>query len=119
MYGGKTKRFITKDKGFIEDKGANLQSVHMVVQEITRWLNGRFDQNPTFAASFLPGRKVVLVPKTKSLSIMIQKIEIFLSDQHAIIKSVIIYESQDSFTKLAFKNVTLNRPLEDSLFRKD
>ncbi len=118
MHKNKTKRFVQSERGFVEDAGIDLQSMQIVVQDITQWLSGRFDENPAFTASLEPGRKIVLVPKEKSFAMLIQRIEIILSNRPAIIKSVMIYESQDSVTKLEFKNVILNRSLEDSLFQK-
>lgn len=118
MHDGKTKRLVQRDGGLVEDAGVNIQSMQMVVQDITQWLSGRFNMNPAFNATLEPGHKIVLVPKEKSFAMLIQRIEIILSDLPTIIKSVTIYESQDSFTKLEFKNVTLNQPLEVSLFHK-
>jgi hypothetical protein len=89
-----------------------------VVQEITQWLNGRFDDNPAFAARLEPGRKIVMTPREESFAKLIQRIEILLSDRPAVIKSVTIFEGQDSFTRLDFKDVIINQKLDDALFRK-
>ncbi len=118
MHNGKTKRFIMRKDGFIEDNSANLQSMGFVLKEITMWLNGRFDENPQFTATLKAGHKILLLPKEKSFSMMIQKIELILSDRPGIIKSVIIYESDNSFTKLVFKKSILNGKIDDSMFRK-
>lgn len=118
MHNGKIKRFVQRDMGLVEDVSVNVQSIHMVIQNITQWLSGQFNMNPDFSATLEPGHKIVLVPREKSLAMFIQRIEIMLSDLPAIIKSVTIYESQDSFTKLNFNNVTLKQTLEDSLFLK-
>ena len=118
MYKGKTKRFIMRKDGFIEDSSANLQAMGFVLKEITMWLNGRFDENPQFAATLKAGHKILLLPKEKSFSMMIQKIELILSDRPGTIKSVIIYESDNSFTKLVFKKSILNDKIDDSMFRK-
>ncbi len=118
LYKGKTRRFVQKSGRLVEDASANLQSMQVVVQEITQWLNGRFDDNPAFAARLEPGRKIVLAPRDESFARLIQRIEILLSDRPAVIKSVMIFESEDSFTKLDFKDVVLNQKLDDALFRK-
>ena len=118
MHNGKTKRFIMRKDGFIEDNSANLQSMGFVLKEITMWLNGRFDENPQFTATLKAGHKILLLPKEKSFSMMIQKIELILSDRPGIIKSVIIYESDHSFTRLIFKKSILNDKIDDSMFRK-
>jgi len=66
LHNGKTKRFVKKSGSFVEDASANLQSMQVVVQEIIQWLNGRFNENPAFAAKLAPGRMIVLVPKDES-----------------------------------------------------
>jgi len=91
--------------------------MQIVLQEIARFLGGRFDDNPSFDASLEPGRKIVLTPKEKSFSKLIRRIELVLSDRAGLMESVTIYESEDSFTKLIFKNEVLNRKVSDSLFR--
>jgi outer membrane lipoprotein-sorting protein len=118
MHNGKTKRFIMRKDDFIEDSSANLQAMGFVLKEITMWLNGRFDENPQFTATLEAGHKILLLPKEKSFSMMIQKIELMLSNTPGIIKSVTIYESDNSFTKLFFKKSILNGKIDDSMFRK-
>ena len=115
---GKTKRFVMRKDGFIEDSSANLQAMGIVVKEITMWLSGRFDENPQFKSILKSGRKILLLPKEKSFSMMIQKIELILSDRPGIIKSVKIYESDESFTRLVFDNARLNDKIDDLMFRK-
>jgi outer membrane lipoprotein-sorting protein len=117
LHKGKTRRFVQKNDSLIEDASANLQSMQVVVQEITQWLNGRFDDNPAFAASLEPGRKIVMVPRDESFARLIQRIEVYLADRPAVIKSVMIFENEDSFTKLDFSDVILNQQLDDALFR--
>jgi outer membrane lipoprotein-sorting protein len=117
LHKGKTRRFVQKNDSLIEDASANLQSMQVVVQEITQWLNGRFDDNPAFAASLEPGRKIVMVPRDESFARLIQRIEVSLADRPAVIKSVMIFENEDSFTKLDFSDVILNQQLDDALFR--
>jgi outer membrane lipoprotein-sorting protein len=118
MHDGRTKRYLKRNGAIIEDKGAQLQSMQVVLQDISQWLSGRFEENPAFSASLEPGRKIVLRPKEKSLAIMIQRIELILSDRPGIISAVMIYEGEKSYTRFEFKNAVLNQPLQDSIFRK-
>jgi len=118
LHDGKTRRYVEKDGKLVEDATASLQSMQMVVQEITAWMSGRFDENPAFITTLAAGRRIILVPRDKSFAKLIQRIEISLSDRPGVIKSVMIYESQDSFTRLRFLNVVLNQPLDDAVFRK-
>ena len=118
MHDGRTKRYLKRNGAIIEDEGAHLQSMQVVLQDITQWLSGRFEENPAFSASLEPGRKIVLRPKEKSLATMIQRIELILSDRPGIIEAVMIYEGEKSYTRFEFKNTILNQPLQDSIFRK-
>ncbi|MCP4694086.1 MAG: outer membrane lipoprotein carrier protein LolA [Desulfobacterales bacterium] len=118
MHEGRTRRVIEKEGTFHEDAGANLQSMHVVVQEITRWLGGRFDDNPDFAAELAPGPTIVLTPKNASLSAIIQRIELALSDKPGVIRSVIIHESENSFTRMIFEDAELNAPIPNAVFRE-
>lgn len=116
LHKGQTRRYVDKEGVLVEDAAAGLQSMQMVVQQITQWLNGRFDENPAFSAVLEPGPKIVMTPQEKALNRLIQRIEIELSHRPAVIESVTIYESEDSYTRLVFQNVTLNMPLDDTAF---
>ncbi|MFC1856839.1 outer membrane lipoprotein carrier protein LolA [Thermodesulfobacteriota bacterium] len=118
MHDGKTRRYIKRNGEIAEDAGVHLQSMQVVLRDITRWLNGRFDENPAFSASIESDRKIVLRPKEKSLATMIQRIELILSDRPGIIEAVMIYEGENSYTRFEFRNVILNQVLQDSIFRK-
>ena len=118
MNNDRTERHVATDAGLVKEAGANLQAMQVVMEQITQWLDGRFDENPMFAANLEPGPKIVLVPKEKAFSKMIQRIELVLSHRAGVIDTVTIYETDDSFTKLVFKNVVLNQPMDDSIFRK-
>jgi outer membrane lipoprotein-sorting protein len=117
VHNGEAKRYIQKEGGMTEDTGPQLQTMGMVLQEISRYLNGRFDDNPSFSARMEPGRRVVLTPKEASLSQLIAHIDLDLSDQVGLINAVTIYESQDSFTKMTFHNAVLDQKIPETLFR--
>lgn len=117
-HNGATKRFVQRDGKLVEDASASLPFMQMVVQQITEWMKGRFDENPAFAVISEPGRKIALVPKKQSLAALIQRIEIVLSKRLGIIKSVTISEGKDSFTRLEFHHVVLNQPIKESLFQQ-
>lgn len=118
LHRGKTTRYIEKNGTITEEDGVNLPFMQMILQEITRWIEGRFDENRAFQARLAPGRMIVLSPKEKNTARMIQQIEIRLSDRPGVIKSVTIYEGEKSFTRLEFKKVILNPPLKEALFNK-
>ena len=118
IHNGNIKRHIKGNDGFIQDSGVELQAMQVVLQEITLWLRGRFNDNPNFNAILEPGPKIVLTPKEKSFAAIIQRIELMLSNQPGIIETVRIYENDNSYTKFMFNNVRLNKSLKDSLFQE-
>lgn len=117
-HAGKTKKLIRKDGKLIADAAANTPAMQFVIEEISRWLKGRFDENPVFTARLEPGRRIVLTPSYNSLADMIQRIELVLSARPGVMEAVMIYESEDSYTRLIFSNVELNRPLDRKLFEE-
>jgi len=117
-HAGNTKKFIRKDGKIIADAAANAPAMQFVTEEISRWLKGHFDENPVFSASLEPDRRIVLTPNDKGLAGMIQRIELVLSDRPGIMESVMIYESKNSYTRILFTNVELNRPLDRKLFEE-
>jgi outer membrane lipoprotein-sorting protein len=116
-YNGRTRKYIRKGGTIIEDAGAGAPALPFVIEEISRWLKGRFDENPAFSAGLKTDRKIELTPKNKNLAMMIQRIELNLSERPGIIESVVIYEGENSFTRLKFVNVELNQTLDDALFK--
>ena len=80
MHNTGIRRFVHKDGRFEEDIGPAIQSMQVVTQQIAQWLNGRFDENPAFAATLEPGPKIVMIPREETLARLIQRIEIVLSE---------------------------------------
>jgi len=117
MHNGTVTRYIKKGDSVTKDSSARLQSMQIVLQEITMWMKGNFDANPGFRPELRPGRVIVLTPKEKSMGEIIQRIELKLSTRPGVIQSVRIYESEKSYTVIDFLNVKMNAKLPDSLFR--
>lgn len=118
LYNGKVNRYIEGRNGLTRDDTAQLQSMQVVLGEISRWLNGHFDDNPQFSPSLVSGNRIILSPKEKSLSQIIARIEIQLSDIPGIFDSVTIYESEDSFTRLTFQHPVLNAQINERRFQE-
>jgi len=115
---GQIKRYVVRDQKIIEDSSAKMQSMQIIMDEIAMWLSGRFDKNPDFAVENKTKNRIVLTPVKQAFSKIINRIEIFISDKPGIIHSVMIYESENSYTRLEFKKVILNEKLSDSLFKE-
>ncbi len=115
---GTISRYFKRDNTIIKDSGTNLQVMQFVILEIRRWLNGSFSESPYFAATLKKGGRIVLVPRKKAFSEMINRIELVLSEKPGMIKSIVIYESEDSFTQLEFRAAKLNEMIKGSLFEE-
>jgi outer membrane lipoprotein carrier protein len=117
-YQGATKRYFKNGEQFLPDAGGSVQAMHFVLFEIQRWLGGRFNENPDFKADLKGVGKIVLIPSTKGLKKMLQRIEIQLANHPGMIESVTIFEDEGSYTRLEFYDVELNSELEASIFQE-
>ena len=121
MHQGDIRRYVKGEKGFSEDASARMPGMKIVFQEITAWSKGRFDQNRSFTATLKTGKApmIVLTPKEKGLANMIKRIEITLSGEKAgAIKTIRIIESEEASTWLEFKDIEINKGVDDSLFKE-
>jgi outer membrane lipoprotein-sorting protein len=114
-----TKRYVYSDGKIVEDKMGGAQAMKIVLNEIAGWINGRFDQNPSFTATIHEGTNtmITLTPAGQSITGMIEKIEIVLSREAATVKSVKIIEDANSFTQINFQNVKINKSINPSVFQ--
>ncbi len=116
---GDVKRYIQQNNRLVEDRHGSAQVMKFILPEIAAWSRGRFDSSPTFAAVLKPGSKtrILMTPKDKSLSAMIQAVEITLSEKPGGIELVRIIESDEAYTEIEFKNIRTNSRIDDVLFR--
>ena len=119
VHKGETKRYIASGGKMVEDKTGGVQAMKIVLNEIAGWMSGKFDQNPSFAATLKEGiyTEITLTPVGKSMAGMIEKIKITLSKKAAAIKSVKIIESANASTEINFSNVEINKVISDSTFQ--
>lgn len=117
MHDGTVTRYIKKGDRVTKDASARLQSMQIVLQEITMWMKGDFDSNKAFKPELRPGRVIVLTPREQAMAAIIQRIELKLSATPGVIQSVRIFENEKSFTIIDFVNVKMNQKLPDSLFK--
>jgi len=120
LHNGKAKSFMESKNGLVEDTRAKAQAMEIVMQEITSWLNGRFHDDPNFKPTLITGKidKIVLTPKDKSLSNIINSIELQISRKEGIIKSVKISENNDSYTLLLFSDVDHNKNIDEKFYKE-
>jgi outer membrane lipoprotein-sorting protein len=118
MHKGKVERFMKGDQGVVRDSGVKLQAMQVVLQEISLFLSGKFQDHPDFNAALEPDFKISLIPKDPGLTKIIQRIELSLSDQPGVIRRVKIFESEESYTQLIFQNTRMNEKIEDPVFQE-
>jgi hypothetical protein len=116
MYKGETRRYLESEGRLVPDQSAGLAAMSVVMDQITAWLKGRFEDNPMFAAELAAGGRIVLTPTTAGMAKMIARIELQLADQPGAIDTVTIYEGEAAFTRLIFRNLRLNPHLVETLF---
>lgn len=114
---GRVQRFVKTGDAWTEDASAALPAMSFVMQEIGRWMNGRFDDNPDFEARLEPGGKIVLTPRQAALATVIQRIVLQLAETPGVIESVNVYEDDHNFTRLHFREVAVNQPIDPALFK--
>ena len=116
MRGDQVRRFVHAEGRWVPDNSPSLQAMRFVVQDISRWMTGRFDANPDFAAELLPGGRIVLTPRSEGLAAVITRIELQLAAAPGAIQEVRVYEDAANFTRLIFEDVRLNPDLPPALF---
>jgi outer membrane lipoprotein-sorting protein len=117
MHDGDARRFVQSDRGLVEDASVRLQAMQFVMPEISGWLGGQFQDNPLFDASLNGIDKILLVPKDPGMARFIQRIELLMSDRPGVIEQVLIFESDDAFTRMVFGHTQVNPALDDRLFQ--
>lgn len=118
MHEGSIKRYVKNASGFEAENSAGLDAMQVVLDEITQWLKGRFNESTMFDAQLDGAGRIILTPKEQAFKAIIQKIEINLSQQAGVIKDVVIFESADAYTRMLFTDTTLNEKIDASIFRK-
>ena len=116
---GQTKRYIYSGGKMVEDESGGAQGMKIILGEITSWMSGKFDQNPSFKAALKEGTytQITLTPVGQNMDGMLQKVIITISKKDAAVKSVKIIESETSSTIIDFKNTQTNKNIPESIFQ--
>jgi len=96
-----------------------VEARRMVLAEISRWFQGRFNETKTFKHAYSPGppARVTMVPG-EGINRFIQRVEIVLSARPGVIDRVEIEEPGGSRTSIEFKNVEINSSIPSEVFEK-
>ncbi|MCU0582159.1 MAG: outer membrane lipoprotein carrier protein LolA [Syntrophales bacterium] len=119
MHGGSLKRYIHSGDKFAQEAGGSLSAMEVIMQEISAWLHGRFDQSQHFAAALVhrPTPAIILTPREKSFTRLIKRIELTPSEQPGVLKSILIVEDEKTTTLFEFRHVQVNQPIPESVFQ--
>ncbi len=116
MHDGRIKKYIQQDGRMVEEHGAGLASMQIVLQEITHWLKGQFSADSTFKVKLEKDNRIIFTPRNKAIVRLINRIVLKLSNQPSLLDSVTIYEGPASFTRLTFSKAKINQTVKASLF---
>lgn len=116
---GQTKRYIYSGGKMEEDTSGGAQGMKIILGEITSWMSGKFDQNPSFKATLKEGTytQITLTPTGQNMNGMLQKVIITVSEKDAAVKSVNIIEGESSSTRIDFKNTQTNKNIPEAIFQ--
>jgi outer membrane lipoprotein-sorting protein len=119
MHGGALKRYISSGGGFTEEAAGRLPAMEIVMQEMSAWLHGQFEQSQYFTATLVndPAPRIILTPKEKSFARLIKRIELTPSQQPGVLKSILIVEDEKTTTLFEFRDVQVNKPIPESVFQ--
>lgn len=118
MADDRVQRFVKSGETWTEDASAALPAMSFVMQEISRWMSGRFDENPDFEARLEPGGRIVLTPRREALAAVISKIVLQLAETPGVIRTVTVYEDDHNFTRMRFTDARVNQPIDPAVFRQ-
>jgi len=118
MHDGSVQRYVKTASGLEMERSAGLDAMQVVLDEITRWLQGRFDESEMFAAQLEGAGHIVLTPREAAFKAIIERIEINLAEQVGVIQDVVIFESPDAYTRMLFSDTDLNTTIDESIFRE-
>jgi hypothetical protein len=118
VHAGTVKRYIWKENGFIEDTSVKLEAVRIVMGQISKWFQGRFEDNTDFTGVIKPGDpfRIVLTPRNDTIKGFISEVVITFSQTPGVVSAIEIIEQQGTSTVLEFHGVVLNHPIPERLF---
>ncbi len=96
-----------------------VEARRMVLEEISQWFQGRFDESKAFKHSYSPEppERVILISR-EGINRFINRIEIIVSVRPGVIDRVEIEEPGGSRTSIEFKNVEINSSFSSEVFEK-
>jgi len=116
MHKGKVRKFVGRDGTLVEEKGAQLDGMQMVLPHLSDWLNGQFSDTDMFKVASADEHRLLLKPQQQGMARVISAIDIVFSEKPGLIDAIILHEGSDSTTTITFSNRTLNEDIADEVF---
>ncbi len=117
--GGSVKRFnLAADGKWRADSSSAVEGMRIVMEQITGWLAGRFDEGTLFSASLVPGDRpvVILSPRDKEMARFISRVEVRFSNRPGVVEAVEIFEGEATSTLIEFSSVKLDEAVDSRQF---
>ena len=108
MDDGSISKFVERDGKFIEEHGMGVDSMQIVLAEITSWLDGEIRDTATFKVQNKGTYSMTLVPRETALKKIISHIDLKLLGKTGLMESVTIHEGPGAFTRMVFSEAVLN-----------
>ena len=116
---GQIRKFVEQDGKFVEESGMGLNAMQVVMQEISGWLDGNISDTASFLAQQTDAKHVLLTPRETALAKIISHIELTLLDERSgLMKSVVLYEGENSSTRMNFSDAKLNEVIPKVFFQQ-
>jgi outer membrane lipoprotein-sorting protein len=96
-----------------------VEARRLVLAEISRWFQGRFEESKAFRHFYSPGppAQVTMIPG-EGINRFIERIEIVLSAKPGVIDRLEIEETGGARTSIEFRNVEINPSFSSEVFEK-
>jgi len=116
---GQIRKFVEQDGKFVEESGMGLNAMQVVMQEISGWLDGNIHDTKSFLATQTDTNHVLLTPREPALAKIISRIELtLLGERSGLMKSVVLYEGENSSTRMNFSDAKLNEVIPKVFFQQ-
>lgn len=118
MHDGQIRKFVQHGDEYTEEQGMGVDSMQIVLQEITGWLDGDITDTPTFQVQTKENNYIILTPRQEALKKIISSIELKLLGTSGLMESVTLHEGEKSLTRMVFSHGILNEHLPPVMFTK-
>jgi len=118
LHGNDVRRFLRRDGAWVQEAGAGMEAMRVVLDEIALWLAGDFESSTAFAPTLKPGTPttIELVPREDAVRRFVTRVVLTLGDTPGAIASIDIFEGEQASTHIEFHGTELNGELADSVF---